>query len=220
MPTVITTENDILTGPAEAEADLGHVEIGLSRLIERWRADKNPNLAAILTSYLEEGQELENAIWFVIYGRMLDYAEGAQLDMLGRIVGQPRNGLSDDRYRVHVRARIRINRSIGTADDVIEVLRLVDPGVTYHFQDVGFASFRLWSDVPPGDAATGHEIPDLVRQTRAAGVGALISFPVDRATSRGAKYGSIYSFGLNANVGYSSIYDPTVGGFYGHAVTA
>src|SRR5437879_2909075 len=95
---VITPADDPLAPPnlAETEADLGHVELALSRLIERWKADVNPNLAAFVSSCAEEVQELENAIWFVIFGRMPDYAEGAQLDMLGRIVGQGRNSLSDD----------------------------------------------------------------------------------------------------------------------------
>ncbi len=219
MPVIVTTENDILTGPASAEADVGHVEVGLGRLIERWRADKNPVLAAILTSYLEEAQELEDAIWFVIYGRMLDYAEGAQLDMLGRIVGQPRDGLPDDRYAVQIRARIRINRSIGTPTDVIEVLQLVDSAV-FHLTEIGTARFQINYETPPSDAATGREIPDLIRQTRAAGVGALVAFPVDRLTGRGARFGSVYNPALNASIGWSSVYNADVGGLFCHAVRA
>lgn len=217
MPIVVTPETDILTGPAEFEADLGHVETGLSRLITRWSADERPAIAAILASYLEEAQELENAIWFVIYGRMLDYAEGAQLDMLGRIVGQPRNGLPDDRYVVHIRARIRINRSIGTPDDVIDVLRLVD-SAAFRYTENGTARFQINYSEPPSDAATGHELPDLVRQTRAAGVGALVSFPVDRATSRGARHGWSGSATLNEHLGNG--YGTDTGGLHGHDVRA
>jgi hypothetical protein len=221
MPLVITPATDPLAPPnlAEEGSDLGHVELALSRLIERWKADANPNLAAIVSSCAEEVQELENAIWFVIFGRMPDYAEGAQLDMLGRIVGQGRNGLSDDQYRAHIKARIRINQSYGRAFDVIEVLRLIDT-VPFRLVEFGTASFRVTYDAPPTDAGLGHEIPELIRQSRAAGVSAYVSFPVDRLTGRGAFFGSAYGPTLNSARGFSSSYDPTVGGLYSHTARA
>ncbi len=219
MPILVTTENDILTGPAQFEADLGHVEVALARLIARWAADERPNLAVFVRAFAEEVQELEDAIWFVLYGRMLDYAEGAQLDVLGRIVGQLRSGLSDDAYRVHITARIRINRSIGTPADVIDVLRLVD-SVPFHLVEYGTSTFLIFYDAPPTNAATGHEIPSLIRQTRAAGVRALVSFPVDRVDGRGAFFGSVSDPTLNATRGFSSTYDGTVGGLFGHAAEA
>lgn len=219
MPIAIVTENDDLTGPAEFEADVGHVEAGLSRLIERWKADTRPNMGKLLAPLLEECQELENAIWSVIYGRTIDYAEGEQLDMLGRIVGQPRNGLDDDAYRAHVNARIRINRSFGTSNDVIAVIRLID-SAAFHLTEGERASFLVYFDEPPSNAGIGRELGNLIKQARAAGVAGLVTMPVDRDEGRGAFFGSVYDPPLNAARGWSSVYDTTVGGLFGHAKRA
>ncbi len=217
MPVVITSENDILTGPAEFEANLGHVETGLGRLIERWRADKNPNLAAILQSILEEVQELEDAIWIVIYGRTIDYAEGEQLDMIGRIVGEPRASLGDEEYRARLRVRIRINQSIGEPGDVIEVLRLLDPAA-FKYSEFRIAAFRIDYREPLSLPAVGQAVPRIVAETRAAGVSGLVVMPVD--PDRSALFGSDYDPTLNATVGFSSDYDGTVGGLWAHAARA
>ncbi len=216
MPIAIVTENDDVTGPAEFEADLGHVETGLSRLIERWRADTNPNLATLVSSVLEEVQEFENAAWIVIYGRMIDYAENSQLDMLGRIVGQDRLGLGDDAYRARIRVRIRINQSIGTPKDVIAVLRMLDPSA-FSYIEYGTATFRVVYREPPSTAAVGSQIPAIVKDTRAAGVAGLVTMPVDRVDGRSALFGSVYDPTLNAARGFSSSYDPTIGGLWSHA---
>lgn len=219
MPIAIVSENDDLTGPAEFEADLGHVETGLGRLIERWKADVNPNFGALVSSVLEEIQEFENAAWIVIYGRMIDYAENAQLDMLGRIVGQDRSGLSDDAYRARIRVRIRINQSIGTPKDVIAVLRMLDPS-RFRFTEFGAAAFRVDYLEPPSTAAVGSQIPAIVRDTRAAGVSGLVTMPVDRVDGRDCLHGSAYDPTLNVSVGHSSSYDTTTGGLHCHETRA
>jgi hypothetical protein len=96
-----------------------HVDQGLSRLLEQFRGKSK--LEALLRSYLRRIQELEDATWEVITLRALDVAEDAALDMLGRIVGRGRGDLSDEDYRIALRAQIRINRSSGTTEDLIAV---------------------------------------------------------------------------------------------------
>lgn len=213
-----TTDTDV-TGGAVFESDLGHVEAGLARLIERWRADSHPNLAALLTSFLAPVQEFENHAWFVIYGRMLEYAEGEQLNILGRIVGQPRNGVSDDVYRARISVRVRINRSFGKALDIIEMLQLLTDSA-FHYREFGKAAFRVWFDAPPEDAGICFALPGLIAETRAAGVSGLVSFPVDRTTSRGAMFGWSGNPALNATIGYGYSPSPAVGGLFGHDARA
>jgi hypothetical protein len=216
--TAIDTEGNTVIAADNGEIRM-HTTQALSRLIERWRADNNPNLAALVMSVNDEVQELENAIWDVIVGRLPDYAEGAQLDALGRTVGQSREGLGDAAFRAHIKARVRINQSFGTPADVIEVLRLVD-SVAFHLVELGTATFSVYYDAPPSNAAIGHEIPTLVRQARAAGVRATVSFPVDLVGGRGAFFGSTGAPTLNAARGWSSSYNSAVGGLFGHAATA
>lgn len=216
--TAIDADGDTVAAVDNGEIR-AHTPLALSRLIERWKAENNPQLAALLTSYTDEVQELENAIWDVIVGRLTDYAEGVQLEALGHIVGQKRDGLGDAAYRAHIKARIRINQSFGQPQDVIAVIRLVDT-VSFHLAEFPVAAFHVWFDEPPTNASIGHELPKLIKQTRAAGVSGLVSFPVDRLTGRGAFFGSSYAPTLNAARGFSSNYNITVGGLIGHAANA
>ncbi len=192
------------------------MEAGLARLITRWNADENPNLAGLLASYLEQVQDLEDAIWKVLIGRMPDYAEGASLDMLGKIVGERRNGALDEAFRTRIKARIAVNQSFGRPADIIGVLRIVD-SVAFHLTEFDAASFFVTYDEPPTTSGIGAELPGIIAQTRAAGVSGLVAFPVDRVDGRGAFFGSAYDHSLNAARGFSSSYDPSVGGLYGHA---
>ena len=103
--------------------NLEHVNEGLARLIEQYK--ESPNLRAWISSYLKQVQDLENAIWEVINLRFLPNAFGHQLDVLGKLVGLEREGLSDDLYRGAINLQIRINLSHGTPIDVLVVARLL-----------------------------------------------------------------------------------------------
>ncbi len=215
MPVVVSPTTDTTLGEAVTGSTEGHVEAGLGRLIARWKG--KPNLEAILRSYLEQIQELEEAIWFVIFGRMPDYAEGDQLDQLGKIVGRARNGMPDDLFRVYIKAQIRVNRSNGTPLDLIEILQLIDTA-TFHLIEYPIASFLIYFTTAP-DSYAAQAIPQLVKAGRAGGVNALVTYVTD--SDRGALFGAgSYDPTLNADRGWSSSYDPTVGGLFGHAARA
>lgn len=112
-----------------------HVARGLSKFLSQFR--NKPLLAALLRSYLNRVQELEDATWEVILNRLLDNAEGVQIDVIGRIVGRGRNNLGDADYKIAVRAQIRINRSSGRPEDVIDVARLsLPPGFTLSYEEI------------------------------------------------------------------------------------
>lgn len=51
----------------------------------------------------------------------IDDNEGAQLDAIGRLVGQPRIGVPDATYRLYLKARIAANKSRGTPEDLYRV---------------------------------------------------------------------------------------------------
>lgn len=216
MPIAVSPATDITLGDAVTGSTQGHVEVGLSRLIERWKG--KPNLEAFLRSYLEEIQELENAIWFVIFGRMPDYAEGDQLDQLGKIVGRARDGLPDDLFRVYIKAQIRVNQSLGRPLDLIEILQLIETA-PFRLIDFPTASLLIYFLEPPSSGYTAQAIPALVKAGRAAGVNALVTHPTD--ADRGALFGAgSYDPSLNAARGFSSSYDPSTGGLFGHAARA
>jgi hypothetical protein len=100
-----------------------HVESGLSKLLEQFK--EKPRLAAWIKSYLLQVQEVEDAVWELLICRLIDDAEGQWLTWLGKIVGQPRREGTDDRYRVLVRARIAVNKSHGTGDELLGIASLL-----------------------------------------------------------------------------------------------
>ena len=124
---------------------------------------ESTNLRALITAFTDAAQDIEDDTWACIEDRMLDTAEGVQLDQYGKVLGQPRDGLSDDDFRALLGIRILANRSNGQADVILRVVagllgadRLTF-GVEYRQQ--GTAEYRLdWE----ADSATGADRRALV----------------------------------------------------------
>ena len=100
-----------------------HVTEALDNLLQQFK-DK-PNLQALLTSYVDQIQDLEDAFYGLMTGQWLDNAEGAQLDRTGDIIGEDRQGRYDEDYRLALRARIKINLCEGTPEEIIDIFLLL-----------------------------------------------------------------------------------------------
>lgn len=83
------------------------------------------NMQKLIAALTGPANDLEAALQALLTERAVDTAFGVQLDQLGDIVGQPRNGATDDDYRRYLRARIATNRSHGIFEDLIRVSVLV-----------------------------------------------------------------------------------------------
>lgn len=57
------------------------------------------------------------------------------LDKMGKIVGQPRNGMIDTDYLILITARIAANRSDGRRETLIRIAKLLVPGATIYVKD-------------------------------------------------------------------------------------
>lgn len=57
-------------------------------------------------------------------GAYIREASGATLDVLARLVGQQRKDMKDDSLRLWIKLRIMLNRSQGTAEDLLDILVL------------------------------------------------------------------------------------------------
>lgn len=136
-------------------------------------ADAPNNITLLITALCGAVQDVENALAQLYSQRALDVAIGTQLDVLGKIVGQARDGLSDDDYRRYIRARIAANRSGGVPEDVLRVASLVldvaTSGVLF-IRDVEDATFVLEVRDHAVDAATAAALRDLVVAATSAGV--------------------------------------------------
>lgn len=135
---------------------------------------RRPKFEAFVRLLSARIQALEDVFWEILGGRLLDSAVGAQLDVLGAIVGVERGGLDDDAFRLLVRVRIRLNRSAGTGDDVLEVFRLLlgSDANTLALHDYPPASFELHvgGELPVDDARAAR----ILRDVRAVGVGGVL----------------------------------------------
>ena len=67
-------------------------------------------------------QDLEDSSFEVLLNRWIDTAVGVQLDGVGAIVGEAREGRGDDEYRLAIKARIQINFSEATPEDILTAL--------------------------------------------------------------------------------------------------
>lgn len=103
------------------------------------------NIEKLVATLATPFQSIENMLQQLLTERSIDTAVGAQLDVIGKIVGQPRNGLSDDDYRRYCRARIAVNNSNGVTENLITVTDLIvyDDDAYYEIDNQGIATVVL-----------------------------------------------------------------------------
>lgn len=152
-----------------------HEKEARDRLLDQLRG--GANILAYLDSLVSGVQTLEGVTRDVLVSVELDTATGDALDRLGGIVGEARQGLSDTLYRIRIRSRIAINRSSGTAPEILNLLYLlVDKGAySVTFFDEGQAAFRL-SIAEPLAEITAQELTDRLNQARSAGVRFMLEY--------------------------------------------
>lgn len=153
-----------------------HVEQGLELLLEQFKG--KPRIAAWLKSYLRQCQLLEDATYDVIIKRLIDNAEGDQLDVIGRIVGEERLGRTDAIFKLFISARIRINRSKGAIQDLIDVLSIVSE-TAYRLDELFPASIHIeFGAVPETDPVL---LFGMMHDTKAGGIGLRMTAPTTTA---------------------------------------
>jgi hypothetical protein len=151
-----------MTAPAKVE---DHEEQAQGLLIEQYQ--EKQRIAAWLASFSTQAQLCEDMLWDVLVKRLIDNAEGHQLDMIGAIVLEPRRSRPDETYKPYVLARIRINWSQGNPDDVIAVLRIIE-SAAFRYVEIYPASFEVQYLAPT--TVRAGVLGDIASQARAAGM--------------------------------------------------
>lgn len=90
------------------------------RLYEQFKG-KAKIVSLVRSVIAPQAQEIEDAAQALLTIASIDDSYGAQLDNLGRLVGQPRSGVDDATYRLYLRARIRANLSDGDPESMYKV---------------------------------------------------------------------------------------------------
>lgn len=109
--------------PTELVHDTQHVLEALSRLPMQFQ--EKPRIAALISALVTQCQDIEDTAWDLYVDRTVDTAVGAQQDILGHIVGAPRDGRSDSDYRFRLKLQIAVNRSDGGTETMNRIMRLI-----------------------------------------------------------------------------------------------
>lgn len=152
-----------------------HIADALARLAEQYK--HKPKIAALISAFAEQIQAREDAGWQLFTEQSIDTAVGDQLDVLGKIVGERRDGSMDPDYRLRIRARIRANLSSGTVEDIYKVFRAllgaaVAMTAVFTWMDSYPAMFVFRIVVPAIPMAQVPIYIRFLRDSKAGGVGA------------------------------------------------
>ncbi len=134
-------------------------------------------ISDLLSILLVPFQEVESVFQQLLTECDVNTAVGAQLDVVGALVGCRRRGLADDVYRRHIRATVSVNKSSGTIDQLIGIARLIvfDDSVDVDFQNVGTAAYNmiLLGAVPTDTASS---VATLSQRATSAGVRGIVQY--------------------------------------------
>lgn len=196
---------------ANASQISNHVQQALNRLLEQYK--ESPNLKGLLTSFIEEIQNIEDMNFDLLTNRTLDNATGKTLDNIGSIVGVSRRvGESDANYRTRIREGIFKNRAQGTVEILIEVVQLFTDATVIIYSEGAEASFAFWIN---DQAMTADEIDALyegLRTAKAAGV------KIEGVTA--FDDGDAFAMdGTALEKGFGSVTDPAAGGKFATLLT-
>lgn len=100
-----------------------YADAAVGRLPTQFR--NKPRMEALVRGLMEAAQTCEAGLLTLETGRRIATATGEALDVLGRIVGEERVGLTDEPFRLRIQARVATNKSSGTGDEVLRIFALL-----------------------------------------------------------------------------------------------
>lgn len=197
----------------------GVVAAGLARLTSAYAT--KPGVRKILTALLTPKQELENVLFAVYVGRRLSTATlyalpttNSVLDAIGKLVGQPRNAMSDAEYQAVLFLAVAVNRSNGRIGDWSKFaaillhyfaggpVELLEGTAAFDFGVLDFTGADADNIVVAVAGVLAKAVPNGVRA----------SFVYSTwSSSLNFTFGSVYD-GTAGPLGLGSIYDGSVGG--------
>jgi hypothetical protein len=102
-----------------------HAGRAVARLATQLRG--KPKMQTLVRALARQAQEIEDAAWPILL-ETVETAAGVQLDKLGRLVGQARSGRTDAGFRLWIRARVLLNRSSGTPEQILTLFTTLTAG--------------------------------------------------------------------------------------------
>lgn len=158
----LNSESGFIPGFVIGEDDkaiFDHVSLALSRLTNEF-ADST-KLQALVRAIIFPSLDIESEMNDLRDKRWIDTAEGKQLDGVGFIVGELRQGRNDDDYRNAIKFRIFINTSQGTPQAIIYAAKqLTTPDDVQYLESYPACAmiFTDGANVPSGIQTTIQDV--------------------------------------------------------------
>ena len=150
-----------------------HIEDAKNRLLFQYRG--KANIEGLLDSLGgQQIQDLEDILFNVSTILEIDNSIGIQLDNIGKIVGQLRNGQVDSTYKLFLKAKAARNVSEGDIERILSVWKIITGGTDIQITEIFPAEIELFSDVPVPDELAADAFA-LMQDIVAAGVRVLSS---------------------------------------------
>lgn len=188
------------------EYDADHVEEQLAQTLSQDL--EKPRFQALDTILATRWQVIEDFLWQLATERGLDDAVGVQLDRIGDNLDEPRGGLSDDQYRLFLRAKVLTLRSRGRVEQLAQILQVL--GYTH----------LVIREQPPAhlqievlDCTLVHETDRVLRLAKAGGVGLLFVYSQYSADEVFRASGTYATAEYDYATGAGSVYDVACGGY-------
>lgn len=118
------------------------IERGLDKLLHQFK--DSPNYKALVETYLELHNQIQETCFEVLASRDIQQATGLSLDLIGKIVGQQRNNLSDDDYRQAIIIKIYVNNSKGTISDIQNIVKALTNSTDVQVFEIFPAAINLY----------------------------------------------------------------------------
>jgi hypothetical protein len=173
-----------------------------------------PNVRALVWSYMQPAQDLENVLFDVIQSRILKTATlyalpttNTILDTIGTLVGVPRGGLSDSDYIVLIYLGIAVNRATGAIGNWSGFAKILQGyySALYYLDGVASVYFGLW-DLTLSPVTIGA----ILERALGNGIGGVFAYSV-WPDGDDFSFSSVHDSSAG-QAGWSSVTDPTVGG--------
>lgn len=149
------------------EAD--HEALMIANLLSQFQ--ESPRFQAFIKALAAGVQQLEDEIDDLITLRAFDVATDAALDQWATIVGEQRTGLTDTEFRRFIAAKILINNSGGTPEELIAILSTMTGASAAH-QNLYPANYQMSVSSGTGySAAVLRRIGRAMELARPAGIG-------------------------------------------------
>jgi len=176
---------------------------GLANLI--WQFRCSTDLRKLLSIYLRQLQLVENAFFNMKEGMDKDSATGDRLDIIGSIVGEPRAGQTDAQYLNAINARIEINSSQATIEDVISVAIATSGGtVTFQISESYPAGFvmEINEDIDPS-LVDVDRLASFISQARGGGILGILVYHVAGSFQYDGPVGTGFDLGKYGGASYA-----------------